>query len=605
MRSILWRIHALVLSVGIIGLSVPEDLNAGPADVILAGKNDNDKFALIKRSAADMSVADMVALVQKEKSARVLGFLFGALLENKGADDKNLPKNLAAALKASGNREPIVSRLIALCAIAPEASEICTELVKGTDPYRNQQAARIFATNAWTREQTVVYRQSLTGKLPKAKGKAKGGKNAEWDEKFITRLIEDPSDNTKEMAIIGAAYLNIEGVKEVVEAHKASRVPGVRAARLLYRAHLDLPLTEEDLQLAFETSPAVKPGFDKPGVLFSTYDVQTSPWCVACEAIGKLGKEEYLPYLLKALNHADLRVQLEAVWAMEKIGSTSPVAALLAKLPKAEWPVRVAIYSALGAIPTKESIPALITRFGMETGRCRMDAIYALASIAGDQMKLDRPTEWEDWWQKTEKTFEISKDKTKSFRAKNRIGKMTINYEIYCVFYKLPIYSAKFIFTPDTSASMKGAKFESLKREFTESLRTASMNAFWNIVNFGGVVDVMAEGKLLDYKQLPQAKTRIESFQLTGGTRIYDALDLAFTIPGCEEIILLSDGAPAGGTFTAWPRVYAGIALLNRYRMLAIDTLEYAEKDDKPVGAGMKELADRNRGRAVHAVALP
>ena len=72
-----------------------------------------------------------------------------------------------------------------------------------------------------------------------------------------------------------------------------------------------------------------------------------------------------MPRLQEALQHRDLRVQVEAARAMEQLGMAEALPALLAKIESSRtpWPVLVAALSAVGTLPAREAIPPLIDRF--------------------------------------------------------------------------------------------------------------------------------------------------------------------------------------------------------------------------------------------------
>lgn len=578
------------------------------ADDFLAARTDNDKYAIAVKRLGTFTAADFIAIAAKEKNPRAIGYPFGLLLDGKGSPPADVARTLARSLQAVSPREPHTSRLVTIVALSSDAARAADELLNlPPDSKRSNHllAARVFATAAWAVDQDTRSRAPVTTKKKKAAGlgkKLKKRENLTWSDAFVGRLLAQGDDDTRALAIVGAAYEHIDAIAPKVAELASSRDPAIRAARLLYLARLGLPVTGDDVAAAFEYPPPVKAGCDKPGIALSSYDVRTSPWCNACAALGDLGKEEHLPYLLKALDHRDLRVQIEAAWAMERLGSQKVVEPVLARLPKAEWPVRVALYHVLATIPSRESIPAVIAMLEKDVGRCRIDALYALACLVGDQMGMDSHFHWNEWWRKTEASFQFDPSKSATYRSRNKVPDVVIDFDVFARFYNLTIYSQRFVFTPDTSNSMKGERIDSLKQELGRCIGTISPLATWNVVTFGGLVDTMAEGKLVDSKSIDKARSRVDAFRLSGGTRMYDGLDAAFALPDVEEVVLLTDGAPAGGTFKSWDRLIAGTCLLNRYRSIAVDTMEYRTGAKTVVSPGMRELAARNRGRSVQAV---
>ena len=267
--------------------------------------------------------------------------------------------------------------------------------------------------------------------------------------------------------------------------------------------------------------------------------------------------------------------------------------ALLKKIESSRtpWPVLVSALSAVGAIPARDSLPVLLARLDQETGRFRLDVNYALASLAGGQQGTTAD-EWREWWKTHEATFAVDAERTARFRQEQRVQDMRV--PPVGLFYNLGLYSERLVFVLDTSMSMHGQRIASLKHNLTNTLQGLNVKVQFNVIDFGGHLALMKPNSLITEPELPLVLPRVENMSLSTGTRTYDALELATKLPGVDTLVLLSDGAPVTGKFEAWPRIIAALAVLNRYRPLAIWGIEYDAKERN--ASGMRECTDRNGG---------
>jgi hypothetical protein len=253
----------------------------------------------------------------------------------------------------------------------------------------------------------------------------------------------------------------------------------------------------------------------------------------------------------------------------------------------------VPVLSAVGAIPAKASVPVLLDRLEEEPGRFRLDVNYALACIAGGPQGTTA-AEWRTWWRENEAVFAVDKARTAKFRQEQSAADMRV--PPLGSFYNLDLASDRVVFVVDTSMSMQGDKISSLKNHLGQTVRGLADSVQFNVVDFGGVISLMKPNGLIAKPEIPLAVERIEQFTLSGGTRAHDALELALALPGADTLILLSDGAPVGGRFDAWPRLIAALGILTRYGPVAIWGLEFSTRG--PNHAAMQELAARNHARS-------
>lgn len=503
-------------------------------------------------------------------------------------------------IRAAAAHKELSVQLAVMVALAPEMSAVVQALLDTQPtPADRLQAALILATHA-----RIADLDSRIKKVEKAPAKKKAKKTKLRGpahlEKIVGPLLNDADPLVVELAMLAAAYARLEGLKDKVLSYpEADASLGIQAAKLLYCARLDLEVTEQQVDRVFAKAPAQAPEFTKISPALSSFDVRVPSWCVACEALAEIKQDKYLKHLLQAASHPDLRVQIDAIHALEALESPVAVPALLEKLPDSPWPVQIAILSALGAIPSKDAVVPLINLLEKEKGRLRQDINYALASIAGKQEGQTADI-WKQWWDEVKSDFRVDRERTHQFRAQNRVQDMGITAQPTGQFYDLTLYSDRLVFVLDTSNSMRGDKIASLKKELSQTLKLLKPHVRFNIVNFGGVVEVMQPAGLMTNERLSDALKRVANAKLTLGTRSYDALEAGMLLPELDTVVFLSDGLPAGGKFQAWERIVSAIGLWNRYRPIAIHTLEF--KDDKKKtstkAAQMADLAERNAGRS-------
>ena len=325
---------------------------------------------------------------------------------------------------------------------------------------------------------------------------------------------------------------------------------------------------DKDVKAAFGKSMRV----DKPMTGTSTYlsygDPNVPAMATLCEALGRTKNKKYLGIIHKALESKDERVRVDAVRALRKIGDKTSLPYLYKAMQKCEWTQLIEICHFLGENPAKESIPHLINKFKAETGRFRLDVNYALSSIAGKRIGY-KPEQWEAWWKANARKFKVDLTKTIDFRSQVRlqdVGAIALGG-----FYSISIYSDRCCFVVDYSLSMKGDKIADLKENMTETVENLRDYVEFNICDFGGDVNLLYDGTLIDNKK--KALEYIQYAPLTGGTRSMDAIERGMMIPEVDTIYFLSDGAPVRSEFNKWGLIHSLIRYMNRYRYIAMSTI--------------------------------
>ncbi len=561
---------------------------------LLAARTENAKAQVYFRLRSRLGPADVLAIVQHEQSSWIAGMALGGYLEGQAIQ----PAQAAVILDTFAQRDGSFGLAATQAATCGQTVPIAGALIALGDSRRSSQpkllAATILAVDAKVSADGGAVAGGKIGQRKPGQRKPGQRKPAADMEPLIAKLLADRSPEVRETAILAAAWGRIARVKDAVMKADSARRPETIAAKMLYSARLGLPVPQAAVEQVFAAQGKTPQRYTllTPGL--SNYDVQTSALCYGCEALGELGQAEYLDYLHEALNDRDLRVQIEAAKAIERIGSPDSVPALIEKIKsyRTPWPVLVHVLSATGAIPAAESVPVLIDRLSKETGRFRLDVTHALASIAGDQV-AGSVEEWRQWWEAQRLSFTPNPEKTAAYRREYLV--QDVRVRSLGSFYDLDIYSDRLVFVLDTSMSMRGEKIASLKTNLAETLQTLQPNVQYNVVDFGGHMALMKPGSLITGAETPLVIHKVGYMTLTLGTRSYDAMELAMLLRDVDTIILLSDGAPVAGKFDDWPRILSAIRVYNRYRPIAVYGLEFS------AGKGnvdwMAALARQNAGK--------
>jgi len=407
----------------------------------------------------------------------------------------------------------------------------------------------------------------------------------------VKELLANKNPVIVELALLTAACLRIGDVGEQVAAVDTKRSLELEGAKLLYLARTSQDLAEESVRRVFDARVKVDRRYSVVSPLLSTYDPRVPALCYACEAVGQARAAKYLDDLHKALKSPDIRAQIEAAKAIERIGDPKSVFTLLERLDGCPWPTKVFVLSALGGIPAKGSIEPLIALLDKERGRFRLDVNYALASIFRKQHGKDA-LGWRTHYQAVKDTFAIDRAATLEYRKKVRVqdmGAVSLGS-----FYFLSIYSDRFVYVLDISMSMKGEKIANLVTHMSDSVRALKDYVAFNIITFGGKIELARARGMIRGAEGQAVAYFLKDLKLNPPTRSYDAMELACRMPGIDTVMFLSDGAPVSGQIEDWSGIIGALTYFNRYRPMALHTIEFhAGRRNAQM---MEQLSGRNYG---------
>ena len=247
----------------------------------------------------------------------------------------------------------------------------------------------------------------------------------------------------------------------------------------------------------------------------------------------------------------------------------------------------------------RDAVRPLIDRLRDEPERRVRDAIagalFRLTGVNG----FDNVEIWETWWADNGKTFAVP-DEVPELPDRSAGG-------TGAAFYGIPISSERVVFLIDQSGSMSamGEAAESYRdqelnrlqvavRETLGALARMHDRARVNVVFFHSTIHPWEDKlqKLGSKRKVLQRE--LEAKQPTGGTNIYDGLELALRMDDVDTIFLLSDGAPGQGKFVATADILRAVRRENQTRRIAIHCVAIGMESEL-----LKRLAAENGGRYV------
>lgn len=536
-------------------------------------KNVAEDLAELKPTTRSATEAIRVALRTKDPHVAV------AALGNYMRNVDSLTSSTAVRDLANfAAKKDYLHKTALLLSLKGDWAAIVEALMKGGDADAQRLAAGVLAARAWgdrldaeltsrpgAQSEKNPGPMARRGKGAKKGKKAKGAAAPRGAVSVPVSLVASRDARTRKLAILAAAYAGNKSVAEAVLAKQPKGFGQTGAVELFYATVTGVDATGAKVADVLKRVQRPKNAIATANPLLSVFTFDVPDACYLCQTLGALGGEKHLPMLEQLAASKDIRVRADAVRAMRAIASPKSLPFLAKQLATCSWPVLVEVCQALSAMPDKRVGPALIQRLEKEKGRMRLDIVHALSCIAGEQHG-QTAEEWKGWWVKNLAEFEVDTAASEAFRKKTRI--QDINVPGNGFFYGLTIYSDRFCYVVDSSASMKGDRIESLRESMLASLVGLKPHVMFNIVNFGGEVVILYPQALTDDRR--DGRKHIEEMGLSFGTRTMDAMEQACLIPGMDTIYFLSDGAPVQGQTQVWQEISQVLRVINRYRPVAV-----------------------------------
>ena len=325
----------------------------------------------------------------------------------------------------------------------------------------------------------------------------------------------------------------------------------------------------------------------------------------ACEAIGALKGDDAVGMAAAVLRgDASSEPKVAAAEILGRHPSPPMVEHLRYGAMDQAWSVRVASAAALGATrvdldSARAAAPVLVRALEREDRR-RVRAAFAdaLKELTGIDFG-PAPDRWTAWLKEAGETFEPPPIRKTPRRAATE---GTTQSDLL----DLPIDSEHVCFVLDNSHSMsdplrfggKTTKRDALLTAFETTVNRLPRPSYMNLIPFG--TEPMPYKETL-FPATPQARRAAVKFlgkrRPDGRTNLYDSLELAFADPHADTIVVVTDGAPSEGKRRTRTAILAGVAVLNRYRLARVHTVEVGAKNTSPRWRGfMRQLAEATGG---------
>ena len=382
-----------------------------------------------------------------------------------------------------------------------------------------------------------------------------------------TRMYDSTLPDVAAMAITAAAYARVrdqwDRIKEVPD-----HLAGVPGAKCLYAVLNDVPL-EMPMIVAAHEAPARNEIREMGPALTGPHPVVPDA-ANACFAIGEEGLADGKRALSTWITHEDLRVQIEAARAFNKLGGEERVPAFARVVKGCAWPVLIPVCEGLAAQPDKRVVPLLMQRLQVETGRMRQPILHALGSIAGE-LHGTNITEWIQWYRESYETFEVDPERSAAFRAANPPESIPVAPST--VFFGQAVTSSRFGYLLDTSELMGAGKIYAVREQTFQSLAKLRKGAGYAIVDFDNDLRYLDKHKLVDDNRAG-AFHILDTKRGPAQRRSYDALSRVMAYPELDTVYLATAGPPFESRLPYWEDVRYALYVTQRYRPVNIHVLD-------------------------------
>ena len=432
----------------------------------------------------------------------------------------------------------------------------------------------------------------------------------ELDEKDIDALL--------------AAYLQLE--KEMgpfEEKHRSFILRGVRDKSREPRPELDglRGLQDTLLTILVENSPLYAEQMVKASFEGKRYPLQLR---LSLADAGRylVGSDELEPLVKRAARERGDEDVLVALTFGRSVGvSAAPLTELAIDSLGHENPIlRGAAIDALQQIADPSCLRPLVARIDLEVGDLRKRVVAALQVLTGQTIHSSSRA-WQSWLAEEGAPY-LTGDRTlghgKPVEAKQPGG---------ATYYGLPLDGDRLLFVLDVSKSMhkplvrpkKGeepepgaeTRMDRARTELIRALGNLAPHQHFDIVAFGGHLDRFAEELVpASAKNVATAQEWVREHELNLGTRLHDAIELAFDqagrsvgdglyLPEVDTFYVLTDGQPiVNGKSDNQTAIQQATARLNVTGHMVIHTIGLGSEIPSKF---LKRLAAENRGQFVHA----
>ncbi len=332
---------------------------------------------------------------------------------------------------------------------------------------------------------------------------------------------------------------------------------------------------------------------------------RTGARAAAIRALARLGfhHPKVRAFLIALLASRDAEGRILALDAAGASGDPSVLPKVLPNLTHEAWQVRLSAVEALDALRPLGAIEPLIGRLeAEEEARVRDRIAETLFRLTGLNL-YDDAAIWARWWATNKAGFKMPE--SIPTLPEQHVGGTQAG------FYGIPIKTERVVFVIDQSGSMSAAGRSSKSEDEKEPKANNRLDvavrevlgAIAKLKNRARVNVILFHTTIHPWKPTLQGlsggnrsalKRHLESKKPTGGTNLYDGLELALQIKDVDTVFLLSDGAPGSGKYVATPDILRGVRRENQTRRIAIHCISIGMDSEL-----LRRLARENGGQYV------
>jgi hypothetical protein len=243
----------------------------------------------------------------------------------------------------------------------------------------------------------------------------------------------------------------------------------------------------------------------------------------------------------------------------------------------------------------REVIGLLIERLGAEERpRVEWRLVDILQEVSGMKYRRD-PRPWQRWLEGLDDTWSVASAASKPSGLDR--GEDTV------AFAGLPILSDRVTFLIDLSGSIWNEKNGKLPKDLVgvqlnRALDHIHEDTLFNVIPYTNTPfpwqEEMVEAKP---KAVKAAKAYFAECREHGAGNVYDAIQVALADERCDSLVILTDGAPSGGTHWNLNLMVPAFVEANRYRAVAFDSLLVGA--DKYLTRRWQDLAKETGGECI------
>ena len=322
----------------------------------------------------------------------------------------------------------------------------------------------------------------------------------------------------------------------------------------------------------------------------------------AIRALARVGMQEpkVRTFFLTLLSSRRWEDRVLAIDAAAATGEAKLASKIVPNLAHDNRSVRQAAAEALGILRHLDAIVPLIERLEQEEESRIVDAIAkSLYRITGMNL-YDDAALWRRWWKEAGQAFAVP-ETVKVLPPQDAGGTRA-------GFYGIPVRSGRVIFVidqcgsmsaedarPTTTGAPSGNRLDVAVNEVLGAVKAMKDRDFVNVILFHTTIHPWQDHlKRLTRKNRDDLTKHLLQKKPTGGTNLYDGLELALLEEEVDTIFLLSDGMPGSGKYVATDDILRAVRRLNQTKRVAIHAVSIGLDAEL-----MKQLAAENGGQYV------